>query len=333
MSPTRLASAARVLCRLMERNAVDPATVFRDVGLDPAGMHDPRARYPDDQMCAAWAEASRRITNPCFGLQAAAAWLPTDFHALGYAFIASRTLLAGIERLVRYSAVVDPNIDIEQSLDGDQLRLAYRVQNLGMPEPPALQDARWAVVLGLCRAAHGPDLAPVQISLTHPAPACRGEYFGLFRCPVRFGSPVSELILERAQAEAPLPAGNRELALAIEAIRRRYLAELEVSDVVSRVKTAIVDHLPSGAPSAETIATDMAMSARSLQRRLADAGTSFSEVLESVRRELAAAYIADPSRSLAEISFLLGFSEQSAFSRAFRRWSGRSPSDARASVT
>jgi AraC-like DNA-binding protein len=95
------------------------------------------------------------------------------------------------------------------------------------------------------------------------------------------------------------------------------------------VKTAIVERLPSGAPSAEIIAADLAMSARTLQRRLADADASYSVILESVRRELAAQYVTDASRSLAEISFLLGFSEQSAFSRAFRRWHGRSPTEAR----
>jgi AraC-like DNA-binding protein len=137
------------------------------------------------------------------------------------------------------------------------------------------------------------------------------------------------MVLDLAQAEALLPAAHRELARANEAILADYLAALGVPDIVSRVKTAIVERLPSGAPSAEIIAADLAMSARTLQRRLADADASYSVILESVRRELAAQYVTDASRSLAEISFLLGFSEQSAFSRAFRRWHGHSPTEAR----
>ena len=103
--------------------------------------------------------------------------------------------------------------------------------------------------------------------------------------------------------------------------------------MVSRVKTAIIEHLPSGAPSAETVAKDLYMSARTLHRRLSDLKTSFSDMLEAVRRELAEHYITDPTRSLSEISFLLGFSEQSAFPRAFRRWTGRPPSAVREQVS
>ena len=133
-------------------------------------------------------------------------------------------------------------------------------------------------------------------------------------------------------AETPLPAANRELALANDAILHAYVTELDCSGIVSRVKALIIDHLPSGAPSAETVAKDAYMSARTLQRKLADAGTSYSDVLESVRRELAEQYLADPARSLSEISFLLGFSELSAFSRAFRRWRGQAPSKVRDSA-
>jgi AraC-like DNA-binding protein len=329
MTATLLASAARVLWRLMERHGVDPTTVFDAVGLDAGDMQQPRARYPDALARAAWREAARRIDDPCFGLQAVDAWRCTDFHALGYAFLASRNLSTAIERLGRYNAVVDSNVSFEHRVEGAQLRITYRLLDAEIAEPPALQDARWAVLLGLCREAYGAGFSPLEISLTHPAPPCRSEYFGLFRCPVRFSAPVSEMVLDLAQAEALLPAAHRELARANEAILADYLAALGVPDIVSRVKTAIVERLPSGAPSAEIIAADLAMSARTLQRRLADAHASYSVILESVRRELAAQYVTDASRSLAEISFLLGFSEQSAFSRAFRRWHGHSPTEAR----
>jgi AraC-like DNA-binding protein len=149
---------------------------------------------------------------------------------------------------------------------------------------------------------------------------------------VRFDAARPELVLGSAQAEAPLPAASRELAIANDAILTDYLQTLDQSGVVSRVKTAIIEHLPSGTPSAEIIARDLYMSARTLHRRLSDARTSFSETLDAVRRELAAQYITDPTRSLSEISFLLGFSELSAFSRAFRRWTGQSPSAAREAV-
>ena len=329
MSPTLLASAARILWRLLERHGIAPEPLFREVGLDPDAIRDPRARYADTRTRAAWRAAAERIDDPCFGLQAAQVWRPTDFHALGYAFLASRTLQTALERIVRYNTVVDSVIRFEATLDEAHLRLTYRITDPAISEVDALQDGRLAVVFGLCREAHGADFSPESVSLTHPAPACRGDYFGLFRCPVHFDAPEPQFVLSRAQAEAPLPAASRELAVANDAILADYLLTLDRGDIVSRVKTAIIEHLPSGAPSAEAVARDLFMSARTLHRRLSDAQTSFSDMLETVRRELAEHYITDPTRSLSEISFLLGFSEQSAFSRAFRRWTGKPPSAVR----
>lgn len=329
MDATLLASAARILWRVIERHGVDPRVVFREAGLDPSLMNESRARYADSKTRAAWREAARLIDDPCFGLRAADVWSPTDFHALGYAFLASRTLRIGIERIVRYNAVVDPIVRFESTLEDTQLRLTYRVEDLDLPDVPALQDGRWAVVLGLCRAAHGSDFNPAAVSFIHPAPSCRGDYFGLFRCPIHFDAAVPEFVVDRALAEAPLPTANRELALANESILASYVGELNDSDVISRVKGAIIEHLPSGAPSADVVAKDLFMSARTLQRKLGDAGVSYSDILETLRRELAEQYLADPARSLSEISFMLGFSELSAFSRAYRRWSGQSPTAAR----
>ena len=333
MIATFLASGTRVLYRLIERNGIDPQWVFREAGLDPALLDDPRARFPFKNIHAAWSEAASLIGNPCFGLQAADAWCPTDFHALGYAVLASRTLRTAIERIVRYNAVVTPVVSYECSLDDTRLWLTWRSDGSVVPDIPAMQDARWAIVVGMCRAAYGKGCDPLEVAFTHDAPACQGDYFGLFRCPVRFNAPDPQLVFDRALVERPLPASNRELARANDAILRTYIDQLATGDIVSRVKAAVLDHLPSGSPGAEVIAKDLFMSARTFQRRLADAGTAYTDILDAVRRELAAQYITDPALSLSEISYLLGFSELSGFSRAFKRWTGHSPSAVREGAT
>lgn len=332
MATTQLASSARVLWRLLQRNGIDAEKVFRTAGLDPSKLSEPRARYETPRTRAAWIEASRVIPNPCFGLQAADEWRATDFHALGYAFLSSRTLHSGLARIVRYNAVVDTTVAFRETLEDTVLRLTYRICPNNIPEPPALENARWATVLGMCREAYGPKLEPLEVSFTHPAPSdCSGAFFGFFRCPVRFGAAHSELVLDRRLAEAELPALNRELASANDAVLSAYVAQLD-DDLLSRVRSAIIERLPSGAPSALDIARDLHMSARTLQRRLADEQTSYSTLLDTVRRELAARYLAESSQSLSEITYLLGFSELSAFSRAYRRWTGRSPGAARAAA-
>jgi AraC-like DNA-binding protein len=118
---------------------------------------------------------------------------------------------------------------------------------------------------------------------------------------------------------------NRDLALGSDRVLQRALAELDKDDVEARVRRAIIDALPSGAPREAQIARSLHMGARTLQRKLHERGTSFSRLLEQVRRELAAQYVADARVPVIEISYLLGFSEPSAFSRAFKRWTGASP--------
>lgn len=158
--------------------------------------------------------------------------------------------------------------------------------------------------MGLCRAVYGEDFAPEEVSFSHPAPSCRADYSGLFRCPVQFDAAVPEIVLDRALAEAPLPTENKELALANDAILAAYVGELSASDIVSRVKAAVVEHLPSGAPNAGVVAKDVYMSTRTLHRKLSAEGTTYAQVLEAVRRTLAEQYIADPRKTLGEITFL-----------------------------
>jgi AraC-like DNA-binding protein len=173
----------------------------------------------------------------------------------------------------------------------------------------------------------------VQVRVRHGVPTCVADYSRLFRCPVVFDAPESAILFSRSDAIRPLPSRNRELAQANDRILSDFLGKLRKDDLVTRVKMAITDELASGAPTDDRIAHSLFMSSRTLSRKLNALGTNYTQLLEAVRRELAEQYIADPALTISEIAFLLGFSEQSAFSRAFRRWTGQPPSAARGSLT
>jgi AraC-like DNA-binding protein len=108
-----------------------------------------------------------------------------------------------------------------------------------------------------------------------------------------------------------------------------YLGRLDEGNIVDRVTAVIVDMLPSGSVADEKVAEQLNMSLRSLQRRLNEVGTTFRTLIERVRKDLAATYVSDLEIELVEVAFLLGFSDQSAFSRAFKRWTGYSPCEVR----
>ena len=326
MFGTYLATSTRILWRLLERYGVEPAPVFREAGLDPARMDHPRTRYPLERVWSAWERSAGLIDDPCCGLRAADCWSPTDFHALGYAFCASSTLRTALERLIRYSRVISDALEISLRRDGDAIELTdSRPMNLKL-RPPVLDDAGLAVITAMCRHVCAEQLDPSEVALVRSQPPCASDYFGYFRCPVRFGASVTFIRFPDSAMDRPLPAANRELARINDRVLTELIARLRKDDLISRVKAAVVEHLPSGAPNAEDIARDLHLTPRTLQRRLADAGTTYSEILEAVRRELAEHYLEAGAMPLGEISYLLGFSELAGFSRAFKRWTGRSPS-------
>ncbi len=136
---------------------------------------------------------------------------------------------------------------------------------------------------------------------------------------------MNELILPLEAIDKPLPTSNKQMASMHDQVVADALARLEEDDIVTRVKAFVIEQLPSGGISEEAAAAAANISTRTLQRRLRENGQSFGQLTESVRQELAMKYILNPGISLGEISYLLGFSEPSSFSRAFRRWTGETP--------
>ncbi len=334
MIGTSLASLSRPLWRLLERHHIDPDFVFREAGLDPVLMDESRARYKTQRLVAAWGRAAALIKDPCFGLEIAEVWSPTDLHALGYAFLASSTLRTALQRLCRYIHVLDNVVGFHLENDGERVSFTLTTEDpLLAPNSAPEEDATLAFVTSLCRSAYGEILNPVLVRFQHPKLPCQQAYHSFFRCPVLFNAKRSTIVFTSADVDRPLPAPNRELAQANDRILAAFLAQLRGKDLITRVKTAITHELPSGSPSDEVVAKAVYMSPRSLRRRLSVAGTSYSQLLEVVRCELAKRYLADPSQSLSEISYLLGFSELSAFSRAFKRWTGQAPSVFRETVS
>jgi AraC-like DNA-binding protein len=330
MVGSAIATAGRLLWRMLERRGIDPAPLHKSAGLDPASLDNPLVRYPEKEARRAWTLAMEMVDDPSFGLEIAQVWKPGDFHALGCAFLASNTLRDALNRLVRYNAVVRDVITYSLTEQDDLASLAYSSVDAKNDEPAILEDTRWALVLDACREIYGAHLDPVEVTFWHAAPDSNlDEFVEFFRCRLQFGEPVARMVFPSEVLDRPLTGANRELALANDRILGDYLVRLQRDDIVSRTKSAISEHLSSGKISSAVVASALRISPRSLQRKLAAANTTYSEVLYLVRQELAGSYLDDRSLTLAEISYLLGFSSQAAFSRAFRRWTGHTPQESR----
>ena len=325
MTVTHLLSPADILWKLLEDYGHDAESIFLEVGIDCEMFLKPGARIAHARVESLWSKVNELIDDPCFGLHGVKFWHPSQFNALGHAWLASCTLREGLNRAVRYAHIngTDRKNRLEDTAKGLTFTLS---QSLRLP---AFIDLAMSICMAACRLNYGPDLNPVEVNFIHSKPACAEEYYSYFNAPVNFSADNDSITLPADAVDRRLPVGNPELARICDQYIISYLAELDQNNIVQRVKAVIIDMLPSGGVSDETVAQELKMSTRSLQRKLQDAGTTFGGLLDDVRQELAEHYIHDPTVSLTEIAFVLGYSEYSSFWRAYKRWTKTCPSEIR----
>jgi AraC-like DNA-binding protein len=328
MSYSHLATATNILWRLLEEYGHDPEPLYRYAGIDPESLKKPGMRVRYTSVEKIWKKAVEIIDDPCFGLQAPKFWHPSYLHALGYAWLASHSLREALTRFVRYLRVVteEGSLKLEEEPEGLTLTLDL---SPAMKRIPEQIDLTMALIIHMCRINYGEDLKPIVVNFVHPEPSCSEAYYALFNAPVRFSAVRDSITFSFTDVDQHLLGANPHLARINDQVMINYLANLEKENIIHRVKTGIIDLLPSGGVADEKVAKTLGMSVRSLQRKLSEAGTTFRTLLDEIRKELALSYVRDPNIELVEIAFLLGFSEQSAFSRAFKRLTGTSPSEVR----
>jgi AraC-like DNA-binding protein len=305
---------------------VDAAALFRDAGCDPALLNVAGARVPATAARQLWERAESATANPCLGLEAAQYAQGAASHALGYAWLASATLGEAIGRAVRFARLLGDGGAARLDDEPGGTRCTLLFPDTTRRPPFAHQDALLGSLVRMCRLTYGESFAPLEVTVARSRPQCARRFEQWFRAPIRWEAACASVLLRREDLAAPLPTWNPEIAAANERLIIEYLARIDRADVVMRVKRLLIDRLAARPPAQDRIAGELALSPRTLQRRLAQAGTSFAQLLEETRRELALAHLRGGEHSVARIAHLLGFTEVSSFNRAFRRWTGLTPS-------
>jgi AraC-like DNA-binding protein len=330
MPYTSLASSTLSVWRALESYGVDPAPLFERAGLDSQKLYDPNARYLETRLNTLWRLAAEATNDPYLGLKVASFWHPSSAHALGYAWLASATLKDALQRTVRYFRVMTDKERLTLTESDEEFRLIIENPIADCPTAPEDLDASFAALIRLCRMCYGESFNPLRITMGRPQPPDPARFAAHFRAPIQYSGNENSVCFDKADVTMALPTANAEVARANEQIVQAYLARFDRSSVAMQVRARLTEQLSSGHTNQERVADALHMSLRSLQRRLNDEGTSFKDLLDETRRELASQYMAESHRSINEITYLLGFSEPSNFSRAFRRWTGSSPSAYRA---
>jgi AraC-like DNA-binding protein len=310
---------------------LDAASLFKEAGVDPELIFDSGARIPNERFEHLFDRAIELSHDPLFGLRAEEHFRPAHLGALGFAWLASSTIRMAFTRMSRYARMINDHLTVTLTDQGENLVVTFDAHR---PSRHAAirEDLQLSIATNCCRALAGNRFHPALLRFTHAEPAETGYYDSLFRCPFEFGAASTSMLIKLEVASQRLTGSNEELAGLNEHIVVRYLAHAAKTDIVNRAKAAIIDGLASAGVTELRIAEALHMTARNLHRKLHKENTSFKFLLNEVRQELAEQYIRDRSITLTEMSFMLGFSEVSSFSRAYKNWTGKAPSAVRGVV-
>jgi AraC-like DNA-binding protein len=328
--PTVIAGYALAIARALAHKGVDSHRVFRAAGIPEAVSNDPLDRMTSSQVAALYKTCVAVTHDPYFGLTVAKFIHASNIHAVGYALLASKTLLDFCLRLERFFAVVSQSAALRVERGPEELALRFHHQTNLCGET---EDAFLAFLVRFMRLLHRDDFVPLRVEFHHPCPPeGPAPYVSQFDVLPSFGSFETALVFDSASLNEPLAGACAELAQFNDKIAGDYLARLDKRDVVAQVRARIVEMLAAGDCDRHKVAQGICMSEAKLQLKLAQRGTTFQDLLSDTRRELSLGYLSQRALSVTEITFLLGFTDTSNFTRAFKRWTGTSPTLYRARV-
>ncbi len=328
--PTAQGGLSRLAIARLERTNVPVAPLLRRAGLTPEVIADLEERLSVRSQITLLDEAAIALQDDWLGFTLARDFDPRALGLLYYVMASSQTLGDALKRVARYSQTTNEALVVRYR-EGN--RLIIDLSYSGVPRHSDRHQIEFCMfaVLRICRVLTGLSLVPQHFSIAHHRSEGTGEMARFVGTKVEFGADTDEFSLNANARELPLihadPYLNNLLLKSCEAAltdRKSNESELRTT-----VENAISSLLPRGRVVVDDIARSLGMSKRTLSRRLSDEGLNFTEVLQQLRRDLADRYLDDPKLHISKIAWLLGFNEVSAFTHAFKRWTGKTPSQIR----
>ncbi len=307
--------------------SVDKESLLRSVGIDPEGPVDPSLMVSDTEYYDFLERVAAADANgTTLPLRVGAAMNCDDYGAFGLAWKSAPNLRGSFERAERYARVLTnvSTYEVEGMDDGAFMHLHREgVRRLGLR---LSNEATLASIVSISRQASSQAFTPAAVYLKHPAPDSVTEHEAYFGCSIHFESERDALFVSQESLQTPNKLGDDSISKFFDSHLETEVSKLEDDNALERrVQIRIAEALSEGVPPISDVARHFAMSGRTLQRRLSDRGTSFQALVDESRRRLAERLLSRTDYVLAEVAFMTGFSEQSAFTRAFKRWEGQTP--------
>jgi len=336
MPDRHLTIAAGMVSRLADvgaRCGVDRLALLQEVQLDPDRLVERDNRIPVQRFARMWQVLGSRLPDRVLALEWAATWQRTDTGLFGYYVSQAANLGSALEMVCRYGKLVDEATIPVLHHGASTASIQYLISPVFLATQQG-PEAVAATLVTFLRSVLGADFVPESVRLptsrTGRTPALEA-FFG--RSVQHVNGASVRIDFPSAVLDRPLPGADPQLAGYLRKSMDELLAQVGSAASVSHdCARYIAERLGSGEPAQAAIARQMAMSERTLQRRLQAEGTSFQGILEETRRSIALGYLADRRFAAYEVSFMLGYSEPATFFRAFKRWTGQTPQQYRATA-
>ena len=316
--------SSRALVDACAKLGVDTDTLLKTAGLERGLLQDPDARIPVAKVAELWQHAYALARDPHLALHAAEALPFGAYKVIDYMAASAATVGVAFHKVSEYFPLINTAVRLPIHEGRDEVTFGLE----SVPGSPAISLPYAEYVFAACylrvRDAVG-EFEPLRVEFTPGPPADSREHERIFRAPARFGCERNRLVFSQQVWRQRSTHPNLDLCGVLEEHAKRLLAELPADGLVGEIQKLTSEQLRGGTPTLEHVAKLASMSGRTLQRRLREEGTSFAELLDALRRGMAQTYLADAQIAISEVSYLLGFSEQSAFNRAFKRWTGATP--------
>ena len=332
-TPSSFFGNLMVIYQALQSYDLDADEVLGLAGIDRSFYENTKQRIPAELMDRLICLVYEKTADPSFGLRCVEHLNPAYFHALGMGLLCSSSLRDFCHRLERFIALITTLETVEFTETDEWACISMVPVNVWSEYHRHFDaDIFTGNTLKFVRLIYKPDYCPRKIELTWTPPEkYRDDYRRYFGCDIEFSAPQIAIYFDKQDLDVVLPASNAELARQNDQVVVDFLAKGKL-DLSSQVYSKLIELLPSGDCSRERIASLLNMSVSTFHEKLKKEGTNYQQLLTQTRQELAEQYISQSELSLSEVAYLLGFTDSSSFSRAFKHWSGVSPREYRNSM-
>lgn len=320
-----IASVNLILFAARQRGA-DPDVLARAVGISPAQLRDPDGRVAIRQVQALWREIVTATGDPAIALQLGELTNPVSIGVLAYVMMHCATLGKAFEKLCQYQDIVCEGVRTTGRREKDQFVIALQITSPDIIYPAYTLNSELSIYQAVIRALTGQPVSARAIRFAYPRPVDTSEHERVF-APARlsFDTDLTEMVLDDALLDTPILNANPNLSILFDQHADDLLRRLHKPTLSTRVRAEIIALMKGEEPTLATVADRLAMGVRTLQLHLKDERTSYQQLLDDIRKDLAVRHLREPNLSTTDIAYLLGFAEPSVFFRSFKKWTGQTP--------